>query len=203
MGSGTQITARGDTRVTFIGSLLRCTKLDELPQLLNVVRGEMSLVGPRPETPGHVAAYTKDQRTILHLRPGITGAASLSNLDEESLMAKQGDPEDYYLHVQMPRKLQLELRYYGNLGMVTDVSLILLTLAAVLNPFRGASSEGLEAVRVRFNAYIKRMQVTLDGWIFACSFAVAYLSDSKAHRRAWTPRNFYCGCRFCWLLGWL
>ncbi len=174
-GKRTQITARGDTRITFIGSLLRCTKLDELPQLLNVVRGEMSLVGPRPETPEHVAAYTKDQRLILQLRPGITGAASLSNFDEESLMAQQGDPEDFYLHVQMQRKLQLELRYYGNLGMVTDVSLILLTLAAVLNPFRGASFEGLEAARVRFNACIKKMQVTLDGWIFACSFAVACL----------------------------
>jgi FlaA1/EpsC-like NDP-sugar epimerase/lipopolysaccharide/colanic/teichoic acid biosynthesis glycosyltransferase len=171
----TQITARGDTRVTPVGRFLRRTKLDELPQLLNVLRGEMSLVGPRPETSEHVAGYNEIQRRILHLKPGITGAASLRYLNEESLLAEQADPEDFYLHDLMPRKLQLDLRYSDQLGLATDLRLILLTLAAVLNPFRKKPTMNAEKTKIRFNPYTKSAQVALDAGIFAGALTLAYL----------------------------
>ncbi len=174
-GKGTQITARGDSRVTPVGRFLRRTKLDELPQLLNVLRGEMSLVGPRPETPEHVADYNEIQRGILQLKPGITGAASLSYFNEEYLLAEQADPEDFYLHDLMPRKLQLDLGYYEQLGLATDLWLILLTLAAVLNPFREKPTRNAEAKKIRFDPYTRRTQVALDAGIFAGSLMLAYL----------------------------
>jgi lipopolysaccharide/colanic/teichoic acid biosynthesis glycosyltransferase len=102
--------------------------LDELPQLLNVLRGDMSLVGPRPEVPEYVAAYSPDQKMVLAERPGITGPASLAYIDEEKVLADRPDPQAYYVAVLMPRKLALDLAYCANVNFLTDVRLILATL---------------------------------------------------------------------------
>src|SRR5436309_6983465 len=108
--AGPAVTAGDDVRVTRVGRLLRRTKIDELPQLLNVVRGEMSLVGPRPEHPRYVERYTPEQRRLLAVRPGITGPATIAFIDEETMLTG-GDGERRYLDELMPRKLALELRY--------------------------------------------------------------------------------------------
>ena len=174
-GAGAQITARGDSRVTAVGRFLRWTKFDELPQLLNVLLGEMSIVGPRPETSEHVAAYDAMQSEVLLLKPGITGAASLCYLEEESLLADQTNPGEFYLHVLMPRKLQWELRYLDEMGMAADLKLILRTLAAVLNPFRGKLTAPAGAIKDRFIPYTKIAQLALDAGIFAGALTLAYL----------------------------
>lgn len=129
--SGPGITAAGDSRVTAVGRLLRRTKLDELPQLVNVLRGEMSLVGPRPEDPRYVALYTPEQRRVLAARPGITSPASLAYRHEEQLLVGP-DWETVYVQKVMPHKLQLELDYLSRRTPLTDLGLILRTLLAVL-----------------------------------------------------------------------
>lgn len=106
--TGPAITRKGDDRVTPIGHLLRRSKLDELPQLINVVRGEMSLVGPRPEDPRFVALYSPEQRRLLTLRPGLTSRASIQYRHEEQQLCG-GDWERQYVETLMPRKLALDL----------------------------------------------------------------------------------------------
>lgn len=130
---GPPITRGGDARVTRVGRLLRRTKLDELPQLLNVVRGEMSLVGPRPEHPEYVALYSTDQQRLLSLRPGITGAAAVAFSHEERLLARP-DAERYYRQVLMPAKLQLELDYLANRSLLLDLRLLMATIARIAKP---------------------------------------------------------------------
>jgi lipopolysaccharide/colanic/teichoic acid biosynthesis glycosyltransferase len=129
--SGPGITAAGDSRITALGRLLRRTKLDELPQLVNVLRGEMSLVGPRPEDPRYVALYTPEQRRVLTARPGMTSPASLAYRHEEQLLVGPGW-ESVYVQKVMPHKLQLELDYLARRTMLSDLGLILRTLLAVL-----------------------------------------------------------------------
>jgi len=128
--SGRAITTAGDQRVTRVGRLLRRTKLDELPQLLNVLRGEMSLVGPRPEHPNYVRLYTPEQRHVLCVRPGITGAASVRFRNEEELL-RGDDPEALYRDVVMPEKLRMELEYLEHRSFWTDLRLILETVAVL------------------------------------------------------------------------
>jgi lipopolysaccharide/colanic/teichoic acid biosynthesis glycosyltransferase len=123
-----EITVAGDPRITPVGRFLRAHKLDELPQLLNVLRGEMSLVGPRPEVAKYVDLYTAAQRDVLRLRPGITGAASLAAMNEEKELAAQKNPDEYYTRVLLPRKLDLELEYAANLSLRMDVRLLALTV---------------------------------------------------------------------------
>src|SRR5690606_13942469 len=96
---------------TRVGSFIRHWKLDELPQLINVVIGDMDLVGPRPEVPKYVALYDEKQREVLASRPGITDPASVAFRNESALMALQPDPEDYYVKVIMPEKLRLNIHY--------------------------------------------------------------------------------------------
>src|SRR5262249_39073602 len=108
---GSSVTAGDDPRVTPIGRWLRQTKWDELPQLFNVLKGEMSLVGPRPEVPEYVRHYTPEQRQVLAVRPGITGVSQLEFRCEEALLAGRDDVEAYYLSVVLPAKLRLDLRY--------------------------------------------------------------------------------------------
>ncbi|MFV9504446.1 MAG: sugar transferase [Oscillochloridaceae bacterium umkhey_bin13] len=127
---GPGITASGDRRITPLGRWLRRTKLDELPQLLNVLRGEMSLVGPRPEDPRYVALYTAEQRRVLTVRPGITSAASLHYRHEERLLAGN-DWEQYYRETVMPAKLALDLAYLERRTLFSDLRLILRTLQAL------------------------------------------------------------------------
>jgi lipopolysaccharide/colanic/teichoic acid biosynthesis glycosyltransferase len=125
--SGPAITAKGDVRVTPVGRLLRRTKLDELPQLINVIRGEMALVGPRPEDPRYVALYDAEQRRILDIRPGITSAASIAYRDEENLLS--GDEwERIYRERIMPEKLRLDLEYERSRTFGSDLGLIARTL---------------------------------------------------------------------------
>ena len=126
------ITTADDARITRIGSFLRNYKIDELAQLLNVVRGEMSLVGPRPELPKFVALYPSDIRDIvLSLRPGITDFASIAFKDESSLLAKADDPEQFYIEHVMPKKLDAYVRYVREQSLILDIRLIFLTLARI------------------------------------------------------------------------
>ncbi len=109
--SGPGITAHGDSRITSVGRVIRSTKLDELPQLVNVVRGEMSIVGPRPEDPRYVEWYTDAQREILRWRPGITSPASLTYRDEESVLAGAENLDAAY-RVVMADKIAIDLAYF-------------------------------------------------------------------------------------------
>ena len=129
--SGPAITAASDTRITRVGAILRKYKLDELPQLWNVVRGDMSLVGPRPEVPKYVALYTPEQRAVLSLRPGITGMASIDYINENELLAKAADPELAYIEEVMPAKFALDLRYVRERSFLLDVRIILATVKRV------------------------------------------------------------------------
>jgi FlaA1/EpsC-like NDP-sugar epimerase/lipopolysaccharide/colanic/teichoic acid biosynthesis glycosyltransferase len=124
---GPAITLKNDSRITPVGHFLRRTKLDELPQLINVLRGEMSLVGPRPEDPRYVAFYTAEQRQLLSVRPGITSPASLYYRQEEKLLAEE-DWEGAYRERILPHKLTLDLDYLRERTVWTDLSLILSTL---------------------------------------------------------------------------
>lgn len=121
--SGPGITRAEDPRFTAIGHWLRHTKLDETPQLLNVLKGDMSLVGPRPEDPRYVAFYTPEQRRVLSVRPGITGAASVHYRHEEALLTG-ADWERTYLTVIMPDKLRLDLDYLDRCSLWSDVWLL-------------------------------------------------------------------------------
>jgi len=128
---GAGITAAGDLRVTRVGRLLRKTKFDELPQLINVVRGEMSLVGPRPEDPRYVALYTPEQRRVLSVRPGVTSPASLRFRHEEELL--QGENwEQVYLEEVMPAKLRIELDYLKSRSLWRDIGVIVQTVLALV-----------------------------------------------------------------------
>ncbi|MBN1565640.1 MAG: sugar transferase [Anaerolineae bacterium] len=124
---GPGITVANDRRVTPIGRWLRQTKLDELPQLINVLRGEMSFVGPRPEDPRYVALYTPAQRAVLNVRPGITSQASLQYRHEEHLLKTQ-DWEDVYVHQIMPAKLAIDLEYVQQATLWGDLKLIITTI---------------------------------------------------------------------------
>ena len=129
--AGANITAAGDRRITRIGRLLRKTKIDELPQLWNVFRGEMSLVGPRPEVPKYVGLYTPDQQRVLALRPGITDEASVAFRDEEALLAAAADPETFYVENCLPRKIALNLAYAKRANVFRDLLVILRTIRLV------------------------------------------------------------------------
>lgn len=125
-----QLTASGDSRITPVGRWLRSSKIDELAQLFNVVKGEMSLVGPRPEVPKYVAAYNSAQRTVLSVRPGVTGPAA--NMLEEELLAGQADKERFYLTNVLPAKLAIDCAYCGNVTFRGDLRLILSTVSKVV-----------------------------------------------------------------------
>jgi lipopolysaccharide/colanic/teichoic acid biosynthesis glycosyltransferase len=122
---GPGITTAADERVTRLGRLLRKTKVDELPQLINVLRGDMSLVGPRPEDPRYVALYTREQRRVLAVRPGITSPASVHYRHEEELLCTAGPNwEQVYVEEVMPHKLQMELDYLKRRTLWTDLGVI-------------------------------------------------------------------------------
>lgn len=129
---GAGITAAVDLRITSVGRFLRRTKIDELPQLINVLKGEMSLVGPRPEDPRYVALYTPEQRRVLAVRPGITSAASLVYRHEEQLLAGE-DWEIAYRTQVMPHKLAIDLAYLERRTLASDLKLILQTVATVFD----------------------------------------------------------------------
>jgi lipopolysaccharide/colanic/teichoic acid biosynthesis glycosyltransferase len=137
-GAGPPLTHSGDARVTPVGRLLRATKIDELPQLLNVLKGEMSLVGPRPEAPRFVQRYSEVQRTVLTVKPGITGPAQIAYRDEERLIPA-AHAEEYYCTVILPRKLQLDLEYVQHHSVRGDLDLLFSTIFRLLWPRRAVS----------------------------------------------------------------
>jgi lipopolysaccharide/colanic/teichoic acid biosynthesis glycosyltransferase len=128
---GAQLTVGADPRITRVGRWLRRLKLDELPQLFNVLRGEMSLVGPRPEVPRFVALYTDAQRAVLELVPGITDPASIRFRDEASELARAADPERCYIEEIMPEKIHLNLEYAKIATPWTDLLVVLSTIGLV------------------------------------------------------------------------
>jgi lipopolysaccharide/colanic/teichoic acid biosynthesis glycosyltransferase len=128
---GLPLTSAGDPRITPIGKWLRKTKLDELPQLLNVLRGDMSLVGPRPEVPRYAAFYLDAHKAILQQRPGITGPSI--NVHEEALLAAQPDKEAFYISSILPTKLEIDLHYCQNIRFVDDLKLLVSTPVKILD----------------------------------------------------------------------
>lgn len=132
---GSLLTAAGDPRVTTVGQWLRKTKIDELPQLMNVIYGDMSLVGPRPEVPEYAASYTERQRQILSAKPGITGPAANTYIDEEQLLANQPDKEAFYLNTVLPAKLEYDIAYCERVQFRTDLFIIWQTTAKVCSKF--------------------------------------------------------------------
>jgi lipopolysaccharide/colanic/teichoic acid biosynthesis glycosyltransferase len=128
---GPHITSANDQRITPAGRFLRKFKLDELPQLINVVRGDMSIVGPRPEVPEYVELYTEEQKKVLSVRPGITDMASIEYLDEENTLSNYDDYHRAYVEEIMPAKLRQNLAYIENAGFWGDLVLILKTLRKI------------------------------------------------------------------------
>jgi lipopolysaccharide/colanic/teichoic acid biosynthesis glycosyltransferase len=129
---GPQITSGSDARVTRLGRLLRKTKLDELPQLFNVLRGDMSVVGPRPEVPRYVDLFRKDYEHILTVKPGITDYAAIKYRDEEAALGAYRDAEEGYVTKILPDKIALYRRYIADVGFSTDLGIIAATASKVL-----------------------------------------------------------------------
>ena len=130
--AGAQITSAGDPRITRVGRVLRRYKLDELPQLMNVLRGDMSLVGPRPEVKRYVDLFPREYERILEVRPGITDFAAIEYRDEEQILARSADPERAYVEEILPAKIRLYERYLAEASFATDVRLIFRTIGAIL-----------------------------------------------------------------------
>ena len=132
-GQGLQITVGADRRITRVGGFLRASKLDELPQLLDVWRGAMSLVGPRPEVPRYVAHYPQALRDkVLSVRPGITDIASIEYRDEGAVLARAADPERAYIHEVLPHKLALAAQYVERSSVWLDAWLIARTVWVIV-----------------------------------------------------------------------
>ena len=125
---GRQITVGNDSRITKIGAFLRKYKIDELPQLINVFKGDMSLVGPRPEVPRYVNMYTEEQRKVLDVKPGITDLASIRYRDENELLGQAENPDEFYINTIMPDKLALNVEYINKSNIFLDIYIILKTI---------------------------------------------------------------------------
>lgn len=134
---GLQITVGNDLRITKVGRFLRKYKMDELPQLFNVLSGDMSFVGPRPEVPRYVSRYDNEQREILKVRPGITDPAALAYLDESRLLALSENPEKTYQEEILPAKLVLSRKYLQEISLWTDIKLIMETIWKIGTGIRG------------------------------------------------------------------
>lgn len=131
--NGSAITASGDARITPIGRLLRKTKLDELPQLFNVLLGEMSLVGPRPEVEQYVGLFREEYKTVLSVRPGITDYAAIEFRHEETILARYADPQKAYETEILPAKIALYNRYILDQSLLTDLRILTRTIGKVIS----------------------------------------------------------------------
>lgn len=129
---GIQLTSNNDTRVTYIGSFLRKSKIDELPQLFNVLKGDMSIVGPRPVVLRFVSLYNKKQKEILKVKPGLTDPASIQYINEQAILANVQDPEKFYIEELMDKKIQLSRQYINNMSLRSDIVLIFKTGKEIL-----------------------------------------------------------------------
>lgn len=121
-----------DARITGVGKFLRKFKLDEIPQLINVIKGDMSIVGPRPEVPNYVNQYSKEQLKVLTVRPGLTDLASIEFINEDELLGQAKNPEKEYVEVIMPKKLVLNIQYINNQSFFGDIWLIFRTFSKIL-----------------------------------------------------------------------
>ena len=128
MGEGPIFKMKNDPRVTKVGKVLRRTSIDELPQLVNILKGDMSFVGPRPDVPGYADKLTGDDRKILLLKPGITGPASLKYRNEEELLAEQEDPQKYNDEILFPDKVRINIEYLDNWSFWYDIKIIVYTV---------------------------------------------------------------------------
>lgn len=128
---GPQITIKDDPRITSIGRILRRTKLDELPSLWNVIKGDMSLVGPRPEVPGYIKYYKPEWMKIFNIKPGITDLATLQFRDEETILNTAKNIEQAYIEVVLPIKIKIALQYLENRSLGTDIKILLSTIWAL------------------------------------------------------------------------
>ena len=129
--SGALTIGMRDSRITNIGFYLRKYKMDELPQLFNVLLGDMSFVGPRPEVPKYVAMYDAEQKTVLNVKPGITDYASIAYSEENALLANAENPEELYITRIMPAKLKLNMRYINEMSLGIDIKIILKTIRKI------------------------------------------------------------------------
>jgi lipopolysaccharide/colanic/teichoic acid biosynthesis glycosyltransferase len=130
--SGQLTVGEKDLRITGIGLVLRKYKLDEIPQLLNVLKGDMSIVGPRPEVPKYVNLYSKEQLRVLSVRPGLTDLASIEFINENEILGKSDNPEKEYIEVIMPKKLALNIQYIESQSFSGDFKLIVKTIVKIL-----------------------------------------------------------------------
>ena len=128
---GSALTSGGDPRVTRVGRIMRKFKIDELPQLINVLLGEMSVVGPRPESPGYVALYTAQQNRVLQVKPGITGLTQIQFRNEEALLQRYADVEAAYTETIMPYKLSIDMEYIAQRSFFYDLRLIAETVISL------------------------------------------------------------------------
>jgi lipopolysaccharide/colanic/teichoic acid biosynthesis glycosyltransferase len=126
------LTVGNDKRITRVGKVLRKTKLDELPQLFNILKGDMSFVGPRPEVPEYVKYYTEEQRKVLSIRPGLTDYASLYFINEAEILANAQNPEEYYIKEIIPKKISLSLKYVEKPTIWNDFVILAKTFFKIL-----------------------------------------------------------------------
>lgn len=129
---GSQITIGNDARVTKVGKFIRKYKIDELPQLINILKGEMSVVGPRPEVKKYVNLYSEEQLKVLTVLPGLSDYASIEYFNEQEILGQSQDPEKEYIEVVMPQKLKLNSKYIHDKSLATDFKIILKTLKKIL-----------------------------------------------------------------------
>jgi lipopolysaccharide/colanic/teichoic acid biosynthesis glycosyltransferase len=126
-----QITIGNDNRITKVGKFIRKYKIDELPQLFNILRGDMSVVGPRPEVKKYVDLYNEEQLKVLSVKPGLSDYASIEYFDEQTVLGKAKDPNKEYIEVVMPAKLKLNLKYIKDKSFTTDLKIIFKTLGKI------------------------------------------------------------------------
>lgn len=166
---GLPISAEGDPRITKFGRFLRKTKIDELPQLLNVLKGDMSLVGPRPEVEKYVNQYREDYEEILKIRPGMTDIASLAYSNEEAILKDKKNPEEYYIHVLLPEKIKLAKEYVRRASLIYDLKLIFLTIFKLVYP-KGTILKIINAL----TPYRRAIVIALQVGIFIISNYLAF-----------------------------
>lgn len=133
--TGVLSTSKKDSRITPIGRFIRKTKIDELPQLINILKGEMSIVGPRPEVKRFTDLYTDEEKILLDLLPGMTDYASIWNADEGEILKNSQDPDKDYFEKIRPEKIRLQMKYYKEMSLWTDIKIIFLTLKKLTNIF--------------------------------------------------------------------
>ena len=140
---GAAVTVDGDPRITTIGRLMRKSKLDELPQLFNVLKGDMSLVGPRPEVPEYVHLFQRDYQELLSVRPGITDISSITYRYEEEILAAADDPREAYISEVLPAKIELGKSYIERSSVLFDLKLIFITAGRVFGLFKNSAVSGI------------------------------------------------------------